>query len=54
MTGKNCVGIACDRRYGIQQLTLAGDFEKVFQINEKCFVGLPGLASDMQTLYESC
>ena len=53
MTGKNCVGIACDRRFGVQQLTLAGDFDKVFKINDKLFLGLPGLATDMQTLYDS-
>lgn len=51
MCGKNCVGIACDRRFGIQQQTLSNDFDKVFKINDKLFIGLPGLVTDMQTLY---
>lgn len=29
MTGKNCVAIAADMRFGIQQQTLADDFHKV-------------------------
>jgi len=52
MVGKNCVGIANDRRYGIQQQTMAGDFDKVFKVNDKLFIGLSGLATDMQTLWE--
>ena len=50
MTGKNCVAIGSDTRYGIRQQTVATDFPKVFQLSDKCFVGLPGLATDTQTL----
>ena len=50
MAGKNCVGIACDLRLGAQAQTIAMDFEKVFPINEKLYVGLTGLASDVLTL----
>jgi len=51
MTGKNCVAIAADRRYGVRQLqTMSCDFQKIFQINDKTFVGLAGLATDVQTM----
>eukprot|EP00162_Nutomonas_longa_P000138 comp10169_c0_seq1/m.12130 comp10169_c0_seq1/g.12130 ORF comp10169_c0_seq1/g.12130 comp10169_c0_seq1/m.12130 type:complete len:205 (+) comp10169_c0_seq1:50-664(+) len=50
MAGKNCVAIASDRRYGIQAQTVATDFQKVFRVHDRLFVGLPGLASDMQTV----
>ena len=50
MKGKNCVAIAADRRFGVQALTLSTDFKKVFQMNDRVFIGLPGLATDVQTL----
>lgn len=50
MTGKGCVAIASDMRYGIQQQTIADNMHKVFKMNDKLFVGLSGLATDMQTL----
>ena len=51
MAGKNCVGIACDRRLGIQQLqTVSANFEKVYPASEKTLVGYAGLATDAQTL----
>ncbi|TPX51165.1 hypothetical protein SeLEV6574_g00456 [Synchytrium endobioticum] len=50
MKGKNCVAIAADRRFGIQALTLGTDFQKIFQINDKLFIGFSGLATDVQTL----
>lgn len=49
MTGKNCVGIACDTRLGAQAQTVSCDFRKVFQF-DKTFVGLAGLATDVQTM----
>lgn len=49
MTGKNCVGIACDTRLGAQAQTVSCDFKKVFQFG-KAFVGLAGLATDVQTM----
>jgi 20S proteasome subunit beta 3 len=36
-----------DMRLGAQFQTITCDFEKVFQINDKVFVGLTGLASDV-------
>lgn len=50
MAGKNCVGIASDNRLGIQLETVAMDFKKVFKMSDNIFVGLAGLASDVQTL----
>jgi 20S proteasome subunit beta 3 len=32
MTGKNCVAIASDTRLGLQQQTVACDFQKVLEI----------------------
>lgn len=49
MTGKDCVGIACDTRLGAQAQTVSCDFKKVFQFG-KTFVGLAGLATDVQTM----
>lgn len=50
MTGNNCVAIASDLRYGVQQQTVGMNMHKVFKMNDKLFVGLSGLATDMQTL----
>eukprot|EP00054_Salpingoeca_dolichothecata_P005430 m.34577 g.34577 ORF g.34577 m.34577 type:complete len:205 (-) comp15518_c0_seq2:48-662(-) len=50
MTGKNCVAIAADRRFGIQAQTVSCDFQKIFQYGDHLFVGLPGLATDVQTV----
>ena len=52
MAGKNCVAIASDTRLGVQQQTVACDFQKVFKMNERLFVGLAGLASDVSTLQQ--
>jgi len=51
MIGKDCVAIASDMRYGIRQQTIGMDMHKVFRMTDKCYIGLPGLATDMQTLY---
>ena len=50
MTGKDCVAIAADRRFGIQGQTVSMNFQKIFQMNDKLFIGLPGLATDVQTV----
>src|ERR1700724_2937285 len=51
LVGKDCVGIACDLRLGQQAMTLSTDFPKIFPMGDKVFLGLAGLASDVQTLY---
>jgi len=50
MAGKDCVAIASDRRLGVQLTTLATDFPKVFRMSPTLYVGLAGLATDVQTL----
>jgi len=50
MTGKNCVAIASDMRYGIQQQTIADNMHKIFPIHEHCYIGISGLATDMITV----
>ena len=51
LVGKDCVGIACDLRLGQQALTISTDFPKIFPMGDKVFLGLAGLATDVQTLY---
>ena len=50
MIGKNCVAIASDKRFGVRMSTLSTEFSKIFPATDKCFIGLPGLATDVQTL----
>ena len=50
MAGKDCVAIASDTRFGLRQQTVACDFEKVFRMTDTTYVGLAGLATDVQTL----
>eukprot|EP00921_Rhytidocystis_pertsovi_P010540 GHVQ01016956.1.p1 GENE.GHVQ01016956.1~~GHVQ01016956.1.p1 ORF type:complete len:207 (+),score=29.71 GHVQ01016956.1:659-1279(+) len=51
MAGKGCVGIACDKRLGINRFqTVSSDFQKIYKMNDKCFLGLAGLATDVQTV----
>jgi len=50
MTGKNCVAIATDKRLGVRAQTLGMNFQKVFQMGPKLFIGLPGLATDTATV----
>ncbi|CAJ0625374.1 14861_t:CDS:2 [Entrophospora sp. SA101] len=52
MVGKNCVAIASDKFLGVQLMTISTEFPKIFQATDKCYVGLPGLATDVQTLSE--
>lgn len=52
MRGKNCVAIAADRRFGIQAQTVGMNFEKVFEMGPNLFVGLAGLATDVQTVHQ--
>jgi len=52
MAGKKCVGIASDRRYGLQNQTISCDMKKTFKVNDRTLMGLTGLASDSQTLQQ--
>ena len=49
MVGKDCVGIACDRRLGKQMLTITNDFQRVFKLQDNIIMGLGGLGTDIQT-----
>lgn len=50
MKGKGCVAIASDRRFGIQGQTIAVDFHRIFEMGPRLYLGLPGLATDTQTV----
>jgi len=39
-----------DTRLGMQAQTVAMDFQKVFRVTDKAFLGLAGLATDVQTV----
>merc|ERR1712173_459694 len=44
------VAVCSDLRYGRELQTIATDFPKVFEMNPYLWVGLPGLATDIQTV----
>ena len=50
MVGKECVAIAADKRLGVQAQTVSTNFQKVFEMNDRLYVGLPGLATDVLTV----
>lgn len=52
MVGKNCFAIAGDRRLGVQLQTIATDFQRIYKIHDRLFIGLSGLGTDAQTLYQ--
>lgn len=52
MRGKNCVAVATDLRFGVQGQTIATDFERVFEVGPHLYIGLPGLVTDTQTVYQ--
>ena len=53
MVGKGCVAIASDRRFGIQAQTVDMNFKKIFRMTDRIYLGMTGLATDVQTLYEA-
>eukprot|EP00192_Tetraselmis_astigmatica_P020533 CAMPEP_0117668220 /NCGR_PEP_ID=MMETSP0804-20121206/11420_1 /TAXON_ID=1074897 /ORGANISM="Tetraselmis astigmatica, Strain CCMP880" /LENGTH=204 /DNA_ID=CAMNT_0005476071 /DNA_START=71 /DNA_END=685 /DNA_ORIENTATION=+ len=52
MGGKNCVAIGSDLRLGVQFQTLATDYKKVYKIHDHLYLGLAGLGTDAQTLFQ--
>ncbi|KAJ2611864.1 proteasome core particle subunit beta 3 [Coemansia sp. RSA 1365] len=52
MIGKDCVAIAADKRLGQRALTVSTDFQKVFPITDRTYIGLAGLATDVKTLHD--
>ncbi|OLL25733.1 putative proteasome subunit beta type-3, partial [Neolecta irregularis DAH-3] len=52
MVGKDCVAIASDMRLGQQAMTISNEFPKLWKANDKVWMGLTGLATDVITLKE--
>ena len=50
MVGKDCVAIACDLRLGMQSITVSNNFPKIFNYSPSTFLGLTGLATDVNTV----
>ena len=50
MTGKQCVAIASDLRYGQQHTTVGFNFDKCFKMHDHLYVGMSGLATDIMTV----
>ncbi|XP_014239430.1 proteasome subunit beta type-3 [Cimex lectularius] len=51
MKGKECVAIASDLRFGVNQgQTIATNFEKIFEFGPHLYCGLPGLVTDTFTV----
>jgi len=50
MAGKDCVGIACDKRIGAQYCTLDTNFSKIYEIEQNIYLGCAGLATDAHTV----
>jgi len=52
MVGKDCFAIASDRRLGVNFQTVATDFQRIFKIHDNLYIGLSGLATDVQTMQQ--
>ena len=49
MAGKNCVAIATDTRLSTNLMTIDGNFQRVFKVNDRTLMGISGLGTDVQT-----
>lgn len=49
---QECVAIGSDLRFGVQLQTITCDTPKVYKIHDKLYVGLAGLQTDAQTMYQ--
>jgi len=52
MKGAGCVAIASDLRFGKELQTVTCDFSKAFQMDPHLWMGLTGLATDIQTVQQ--
>ena len=52
MAGEKCVAIASDMRFGVRMLTVSMNCQKIFKINNRIFLGLAGLKTDVDTVQE--
>ncbi|XP_026481051.1 proteasome subunit beta type-3-like [Ctenocephalides felis] len=50
MAGDQCVAIASDHRYGRGSITLATNYEKVFQVGKHLFLGIAGIPTDSERI----
>ena len=53
MAGEGCFAIATDLRYGQELKTVTCDFPKAFEMAPNLWMGLTGLATDVQVLTKS-
>jgi 20S proteasome subunit beta 3 len=47
MAGKNCVAIATDTRLSTDLMTIDGNFQRVYKVNDKILMGCSGLGTDV-------
>ena len=52
MKGANCVAIASDLRFGKDLQMVTCDFSKCFEMSPHLWLGLTGLATDVQTVHQ--
>ncbi|KAL4069839.1 nucleophile aminohydrolase [Scleroderma yunnanense] len=52
MVGKDCVAIASDLRFGNQAQGIASNFQRIFPVTDRTYIGLAGLGTDVTTLRE--
>lgn len=52
MKGMDSVAIAADRRFGVQAQTVSTNFQKIFEMGPRLYIGFAGLATDVQTVSE--
>uniref|UniRef100_A0A2K6PTN6 Uncharacterized protein n=1 Tax=Rhinopithecus roxellana TaxID=61622 RepID=A0A2K6PTN6_RHIRO len=50
MKQKNCVAIVEDRHFGIQAQMVTMDFQEIFPMGDRLYIGLAGLVTDVQTV----
>lgn len=50
MVGKDCVGIACDKRIGAQYCTIDTNNNKIHEMGPRLYVAMAGLATDRITV----
>ncbi|KAF0991187.1 hypothetical protein HZS_443 [Henneguya salminicola] len=53
MKGQDCFAILSDLRFGAQFQTISCNLEKVFKFNDYLYLGLAGLTTDVQTVYQT-
>jgi len=52
MQGKDCVAIACDKRFGVRHQTISMEYSKIYEISPHVYVGFAGLGTDALTVYQ--